>query len=525
MHSELIQSLMNPARYPHAVERVERVETHVSWVLLAGEFAYKIKKPVDFGFLDFSTLAARRHFCQEELRLNRRHAPAIYLDLVPITGSARAPGFDGGGEVIEYAVRMRRFDQRLGFDRLLAEQALEPVHIDQLAAELALLHQDAERAAAGSEFGSAEAVIGPMRDNFPPLRAQLEGTGRLQRLDWLAQWTEVTYQRLQPRIIARQADGHVRECHGDAHLGNVVLYQGRAMLFDCLEFSPELRWTDTMADLAFTVMDLSDRGAEGLGWRLLDAYLTSTGDHAGLDLLDFYTVYRAMVRAKIAALNLAAAELETEREGCLAAVDAYLDLAGRVATRPEPMLLLTCGVSGSGKSWLSERLVESSGLIRLRSDVERKRLHGLTASAHTGSAVGEGLYSAAASERTYRQLAGLAEQVLRAGLPVVVDATFLKRRQRRQFQALAGRLQTRFGILSCHASTDLLEQRVTTRRRHGQDPSEAGLTVLHAQLEGFEAVGPDEQSLMLDTAAPDALVRAQAWIDRLRSGAGRRGRG
>lgn len=519
MHSELIDALMNPARYPHVVDRVERVETHISWVLLAGEFAYKIKKPVDFGFLNFASLAARKHYCEEELRLNRRHAASIYLDVVAIGGTAQSPLIGGPGAALEYAVRMRRFDPQQGFDRLLARQALKAEHIDQLAAELSALHADADVAGPDSDFGSAEAVIAPMRDNFSTLQALLDDPARLAQMETLRAWTEASYQRLLPRLEQRKQDGWVRECHGDAHLGNVVLHEGRATLFDCLEFSPELRWTDTIADLAFTIMDLSDRGAEALGWRLLDAYLLHGGDHDGLDLLDFYLVYRAMVRAKVAALSLADAGSEEQVRRWRGELDDYLSLALRTAARPQPALILTAGVSGSGKSWLAERLLEHCGLVRLRSDVERKRLHGLPPAARTDSAPGQGLYAPELSVRTYRRLAEVSEHLLRAGLPVLIDAAFLKHEQRDSFRALAERLGLPFGMIVCTAPPEILEARVTARQRDGRDPSEAGAEVLHLQLAALSAdpIPAAADTLQLDTSQDDAVPLAIRWLSGLRA--------
>ena len=520
MHSDLVEALMHSSGYPHAVDRVERVETHISWVLLAGDYAYKIKKPVDFGFLDFSTLAARKHFCEEELRLNRRHAASIYLDVVAISGAEDSPEIGGSGAAIEYAVRMRRFDQDQGFDRLLARGALKPEHIDQLAGELAELHAHAAIADRDADFGSTEAVIAPMRDNFSSLKTMLGDEPDPGRLERLEQWTEARFDRLRSCIEQRKRDGHVRECHGDAHLGNVVLHEGRATLFDCLEFSPDLRWTDTMADLAFTVMDLQDRGAEGLSWRLLDAYLARSGDHAGLAILDFYLVYRAMVRAKVAALSLADAESPQQQQRWRSEVDDYLALAERTMNRPPPMLILTSGVSGSGKSWLSERLLERCGLVRLRSDVERKRLQGLSASARTDSAPGQGLYTPEINARTYQRLAELSAGLLRAGLPVLVDAAFLNSAQRDLFRKLAARLGVAFAVLACTAPRPVLEARVAARERSGDDPSEAGLEVLHAQLAGLEADRDEaeENTLELDTSQNQTLARAQAWLEDLRSG-------
>ncbi|HMA98619.1 MAG TPA: phosphotransferase, partial [Wenzhouxiangella sp.] len=386
MSSPLIQALQDPSRYPHAVCSVELIETHISWVLLAGEYAYKIKKPVDFGFLDFSELSRRRHYCEEEIRLNRRTAPGLYLDVVTLSGSPECPGFEDGSDALEYAVRMRRFDPMQGFDRLLERDKLVAEYVESLGEALADLHEVAAKAPADSSWGSPDEVIGPMRDNFKDLHKLLPGDHRLARLDALAEWTEARFADLVEVIAERRQQGFVRECHGDVHLGNVALVDGKAMLFDCIEFSPDLRWTDVMADLAFVVMDLREHKADGHAWRLLDRYLAKTGDYEGLALLDFYVIYRAMVRAKVAALGL-----KGDSEGnarILSDIDRYLALAGRVAAEQRAAIVLACGVSGSGKSHLAKALLPDVGLIRLRSDVERKRLFGLGEFDSSGSAVG-----------------------------------------------------------------------------------------------------------------------------------------
>lgn len=517
MHSELIQALMAPSRYAHPVDRVELVETHISWVLLAGDYAYKIKKPVDFGFLDFSALEARAHFCAEELRLNRRHASQLYLEVVPVTGTPAEPQLGGEGAAIEYAVRMRRFSGQDQFDRLLSAGRLQPEHIDQLAEALYDLHQQADPAPQDSAYGLPEQVIAPMRDNFSSLRALVKDDERQAQLQRLAEWTEGRFAALCARLLERRNNDHVRECHGDAHLANVTLFQERATLFDCLEFSPDLRWTDTMADLAFTLMDLHDRGAEGLSWRLLNRYLDLSGDYAGLDLLVFYMVYRAMVRAKVAALSLADAGSDQQAAGHLDELDNYLSLAMRLAGERRPALILSFGVSASGKSWLGERLLERCGLVRLRSDVERKRLHGLEAQARTQSEPGAGLYSQAATGRTYARLSELAADLLAAGFPVLVDATFLKREQRAPFRRLAAGLGVPFGILACTAERAVLDARLAARRAAGSDPSEADARVLQRQLDLIEPCqARDGQDLLvLDTARSDALDTATDYLERL----------
>lgn len=512
MHGKLIQALCDPNRYSHPVETVERIETHISWVLLAGEFVYKIKKPLDLGFLDFSTLEKRRFFCAEEIRLNKRTAPELYLEVVAIGGTPEQPVLGAEGDAIEYAVKMRRFDAGAGFDRLLADGRLEHEHITGLGRRLAELHRIAEVAPPDSRFGSFDDVAGPMRDNFDDLGRMLDSETTSKRLDRLNRWTERRLQHLAPLLEKRRRDGFTRECHGDAHLGNVALVDGRATLFDCIEFSEDLRWIDVISDLAFTVMDLRDRGAPGYAWLLLDEYLAHTGDYQGVQLLPVYMVYRALVRAKVNAYRLD--DDDADRREVLDQIDGYLELAEAINRERRPAVLITMGVSGSGKSWLARRLIERVGLVRMRSDVERKRLHGLDPEDSSNSDVGADLYSAEATERTYHHLLGLVDPLLQAGIPALVDAACLKQWQRSIFRDLAQKRGVPFAIVHCDADQAVLEQRIEQRDEAGDDPSEAGLEVLAHQQKTMEPLDESERAdtLYLDTAAPDSTRRATGWI-------------
>ncbi|MEE4639911.1 MAG: AAA family ATPase [Wenzhouxiangella sp.] len=519
MHSPLIDALRSPDSYPHSVDRVQILETHISWVLLAGDFAYKIKKPVDFGFLDFSALDRRRHFCEEEIRLNRRTAPDLYLDVVAVTGSVENPTIKGPGEPIEYAVRMRRFDPAQGFDHLLDDGKLELAHADALGDALADLHEVAERAPSDSKWGTPAEVIGPMRDNFTSLTDLLDDRQRKDTLAGLKAWTEQRFSGELALIRDRRDQGFVRECHGDVHLGNVTLFRDQTTLFDCIEFSPELRWTDVLADLAFVVMDLRERGAEAHAWRLLDRYLARTGDYPGLALLDFYIVYRALVRAKVAALGLNEAADRGVAEAILSVIDRHLILCSEVVAEHRPALVLTCGVSGSGKSFLARSLLAEHGLIRLRSDVERKRLFGLDELERSGSEVGGGLYGSEVTARTYDRLAALADRVTAAGLPVLVDATFLDPAQRQVFADLARSRGIPFGVLVCTATERTLRERVGRRSAAASDASEADLSVLARQLESFDAPSDGEAEVkVIDTESPKSLRQASQWLKGLLSG-------
>ncbi len=517
MESPLIKALRDPSCYPHPVDEVEVIETHISWVLLAGGRVYKIKKPVDFGFLDFSTLARREHFCREEVRLNQRTAPGLYLGVEAVTGSVEQPALGGDGQPVEYAVCMRRFDVADGFDQLIDQGRFQPVHAESLGDALADLHEKAAVADLADAWGRAETVIGPMRDNFTTLFERVEDPARRQQLERLRDWTEQQFEALAALVEQRRQSGFVRECHGDVHLGNVTLFEGKTTLFDCIEFSPDLRWTDVMADLAFVIMDLHDRKDAANAWRLLDRYLARTGDHAGLALLDFFVVYRAMVRAKVAALGLEPGLDDAQLARVRYRVDRYIQLSTEVSTGSRPLLVLTCGVSGSGKSHLAERLLARCGLVRLRSDVERKRLFGLSESQRSGSGLAAGIYSAAAGEQTYAELRRRARQLLAAGFGVVVDATFLAQAQRAEFRALAGEQDCPFGIITCFAEQAVLRERVQHRARKGADASEADEAVLTRQLSAFENCRPEEGELLeIDTAKAGGAGRAADWVRSLR---------
>ncbi len=512
----LIAALREPARYRHAVERVELLQTHISCVLLAGDYAYKIKKPVNLGFLDFSTLAARRFYCEEELRLNRRTAPALYLDVIPITGSESAPVLGGDGPAIEYALRMRRFAQEALLDRMARRGALAPQHVDALARSLAGFHAGIERAGAERAFGTAPRILAPALQNFEQMLGLVQARSDLALLARLRDWSVREHVSLAGVFDARKRDGWVRECHGDLHLGNIALLDGVPTPFDCIEFSEDLRWTDVMNEVAFLMMDLLDHRLPRLAFRFLNAYLEATGDYAGVRVLRFYLVYRALVRAKVSCMRAHQPGIDArEQSGVEHEYRRYLLLAGRLAVAAHPALLIMHGLSGSGKTTIAQGLAEALGAVRLRSDVERKRLCGLAADARSGSGLDAGLYALRTSERTYERLAEHARAVIEARYPVIVDAAFLKRSQRDLFAELARDSGAAFVIAACTASAATLRSRVAQREREARDASEAGRAVLERQLATADPLAEDEaaHTLAIDAersvGAPEAAALAQ----------------
>ncbi len=494
-----IRGLLDSKAYGHPAAAIRLVETHISWVLLAGEFAYKLKKPVDFGFLDFSTLARRRACCEEELRLNRRHAPDLYLAVVPITGDLRQPRMDGPGTPIEFAVKMRRFDEAGLFDHLAESHRLQSGHLDSLAASLADFHAAIGRATAADNHGTPDKQRQAADFNFTKIRPLLDDPADIADLEALRAWTLAEYARREPLLRQRKNAGFVRECHGDLHLGNIVSIDGRPTLFDAIEFNEDLRWIDTMSELAFIAMDLEAGGETGLAYRLLNRYLEITGDYPGLALLDYYRLYRALVRAKIALLTREQAGDAARRTSLLARCRRYIGYGLKLIRRNRPGLIITHGVSGSGKSHLAARLAEALPAIRLRSDVERKRMAGLLAEARGGGMLDTGIYSAAMTAGTYRRLAVIAEELLSAGHSVIVDATFLKREQREEQRRIAERLGVGFLILDCRAPLAVSRARIHARAIAGNDPSEADLAVLKQQIAHREPLNEDERALPVDT--------------------------
>lgn len=488
---------------------VQHLETHLSHLLLTPAHAYKLKKPLHLPFADFRTLAARRHFCAEELRLNQRLAPALYLDMLPVLGSARHPRLGTAQEAdaaIDWVLRMRRFPAGSELDALVRAGALAPAELDAFAERLARFHAQAPGAPTDSNWGTAARVAKAIADVLDTLAPLLDGPGRAG-LAALRGWFDARQPALAGHWAARRAAGHVRECHGDLHLGNVVRIDGAITAFDCLEFSPALRWIDTLADTGFLTMDLHAHGRGDLAWRFLDAYLAVSGDYAGLAVLRPYEVYRALVRAM-------AARLRAAQGAAVARGPDYLACAERLAAPLlSPRLLITHGLSGSGKSTVAAALLQQ-GAVRLRSDVERKRLHGLAPLADS-AAQGLDIYTREASARTFGHLAQQARAVLQAGYPVIVDAAFLRRGERYAFHALARELGLPFAILHCHAALGQLRERLRQRRAAGTDPSEADLAVLARQQDQAEPLAPEEQAHTLDLATDqdwDAPALYRRWL-------------
>jgi len=511
----MIDGLRQPRAYDHPVQTPVRVaETHISWVLLTGEFAYKVKKPLHLSFLDYSTAAAREQFCAEEVRLNRRHAPDLYLGVARITGSLDAPRIDGSGPTIDHAVRMRQFAPQDELTALLARGGLALDEVEALGEAVGRFHAGAAVAPADATYGEPATVRRVIGDNFAELRRLPELADRHDAVTGLERGLAELLESRGALLRMRREQGWVRECHGDLHCGNVVRWHGRLTPFDGIEFDPALRYIDVVNDVAFLTMDLAERGFPVFRHTVLQAWLTALGDWAGLPLLPCYEAYRALVRAKVAALCALQSGNEAARHGAVGDCRRYLDWArDRLRDRP-CVLAITCGLSGSGKTWLANRIRRELCWLHVRSDVERKRLAGLGPLDDSRSAMDAGIYTPGFHARTYSRLFDCADAALGGGESIIVDAAFLRRDERARFHELARTHDARFLILHCAAPAEVLRERVTARRSRGDDASEAGLEVLEKQPSYWEPFDPDEAPFVLDidTSAPSAAATALPTI-------------
>ncbi len=499
MDTTLIMSLRE-ALGRETGQSVDLIETHLSWVLLTLTHAYKIKKPVRYPFVDFSSLPARRQACEEELRLNLRYGSGIYLDVLAVRGTPQAPSLadEGGGPVIEHAIRMRRFPQSSLMRHLLMAGNLHGDLLDGLARRLVEV-RGAVSAVPSPAFGQPERIVHDLRDVLTSLRTQ----GDDARLAELAIWMGAQEKALRPIWSVRQHDGSIQECHGDLHMENIVLIDGGLVPFDGLEFDPGLRWIDVVSDVAFLTMDLKAHSRSDLAFRFLDAWLQRTGDHAGLQVLRFYEVYRALVRAMTSRLSGPVAGAAPRPD--------YLACAAQWASSApsDARMMITHGLSGSGKSTLAARLLRAAGAVCIRSDVERKRLFGLDPLARS-AALGLDIYTEQASDDTFESLLGRARTSLQAGYPVIVDAAFLQRDRRFRFRELAAELCVPFTILDCEANIDTLRQRVRARAASGADASEADVEVLERQIQSRQPLAAQERACAI-TVSMDAAVDV-GWV-------------
>jgi aminoglycoside phosphotransferase family enzyme/predicted kinase len=472
----LIEQLSEPGAYPFPTADIEVRQTHISVVFLAGPYAYKIKKPVAFGFLNFRTLPKRRYFCEEEVRLNRRLAPAVYLGVVPITRSGPGLQVEGTGEVVEWAVKMQRLPHEATLQERLLRGELESDLVCTLARRIAAFHAQAESGETIAALGRFEVVAGNARENLEQAASQVETTVHPSVFGRLRSLTEAALLQLRPVIDQRAANGVPRDTHGDLRLDHIYFLPerpppGDLVIIDCIEFNERFRFADPVADMAFVVMDLLFHGRKDLATAFADEYVRISHDEEGQVLLPFYTAYRAVVRGKVEGLELAEKEIpEAERAAALARARAHwlLALGELEEPRRRPCLVLVGGLPGTGKSSLAAALAECAGFQIVRSDIVRKQLAG-AAAAPTAQGFEAGIYTQSWTERTYAECLRRAEKLLFEGQRVLVDATFRDEGMRRTFVQSALRRGVPAVLLLCQAEPEIVRERLENRRGDASD--------------------------------------------------------
>lgn len=496
-HDELVKNLATRLSKTSGL-RTRIYRTHISSVIVCGHYAYKLKRPVRLPFVDFSSAALRREDCKRELRMNQRTAPGLYLGIVKITGKTEHPVLKGSGPTIDWAVKMRRFKQSALLSRLIARGELSEKHARCLGQHLA-------------EYsirlpGLAPEVTAKHRTTMTWLLQSLdEILNVFPKQGPLAQniraWAKSEETALHGLLERRRKSGFYRDCHADLHLGNLVKLGKQIIAFDALEFNEELSQIDVVNDIAFAFMDFLAYGRPDLAWSMINQWLENSADYEGLNLLRYYTLYRAVVRAKVAALT-------TCGHATSESFERYWNLAGSlISPANPPRLILVAGLSGSGKSTVARQLSAALSGVQLRSDVVRKHLFADLQSNP------KALYARAATQKTYSQLSQLASRLLEQNMTVIVDATFLSQPEVDTFTRLAFTHQIALQVVWCEAPLNVLEKRIRKRLASGKDPSDATVAVLHRQISrsAQHPVCWPVKPMRLDTNAKRSRVTTRIW--------------
>lgn len=509
---ELIRGLLDPAAYPYPVGKVELVQTHISYVLLAGDFVYKVKKPVDFGFLDFTTLAKRRYYCRQEVVLNSRLCSGTYLGVVRVTQEGGRPRMEGRGKPIEYAVKMRRLPAEGMMDRLLAAGRVSPGMIEAVGERLAAFHARAATSPAIARYG-ARAIRIAWEENFEQWAPYLGDTITPEQDELLQAYVRSFFVRQRDLLKQRETEGRIRDCHGDVRSDAVCFLEDQICIFDCIEFNRRLRYTDVAGDVGFLAMDVDFRGRPGLAQALVRRYAELADDADLLAVIDFYKCYRACVRGKVESFRLSQPEVGLEeKEQAREAARRHFALAVEYASRqPPPVLVVTCGLVASGKTVVARALGEATDMLVLSSDVVRKELAGLMPRERRFEPFGKGIYSQRFSDRTYKALLERAREALDAGRSLIIDATFGQRRYRQRARGLARAMGARFLCVECRAEEGVIRQRLEERLWAGRDASDARWEIYEAEKQVFEPVDelPPAEHLVLDCGRPIAECVAE----------------
>jgi hypothetical protein len=513
-HPSLVAAMSRPEFYPHRPETVEVVQTHISTIFIAGDVVYKVKKAVNFGFLDFTTLQKRRHYCEEELRLNRRLAPQAYLEVAAITeGPGGEPVLGGPGPVIEYAVKMRRLPQERMLKKLLQEGQARPEMLEAVARRVARFHAEAETGGEIDRIGGIETIRRNHEENFDQTEAFIGRTIPPEQYRFIRAYALGFLERERALFDRRVARHRIRDCHGDLHLEHILVADD-ILIFDCIEFNDRFRYEDVAAEVAFLAMDLDFNGYADEAARFVAAYIRCTDDDEIRTLLNFYKCYYAYVRGKVVGFRLDDAAIAApEREEAARTAARYFDLAYTCAARLErPALILVAGLMGTGKSVLARNLAPRLGAEILRMDVLRKERLALKPTDRRPEDFGQGIYADGVSRETYAEALRRAEDLLAAGGSVIIDASYKRQDERRRAEALARRYGAAFHILECHCSEAVIRRRLEVRAADAQEPSDGRWDIFEAQRADFDPMNGFASGvhIAVDTGTTPEVMTAAA---------------
>jgi len=511
-HPQLIAAMSRPEFYPGNPERVDVLQTHISLIFIAGDFVYKVKKAVDFGFLDFTTLEKRRFYCREELRLNRRLAPEVYLDVVEIVeGPDDRLALRKPGRVVDYAVMMKKIPEERMLKRLLACGNLPLSVMERIARKVANFHRQAETGGRIDEVGGLETIRRNIEENFEQTRTYIDLTIPEYQYSFLQSWTLKFLEKREELFRRRVEDHRIRDCHGDLHLEHICLLDPEIIIFDCIEFNERFRYEDVAAEVAFLAMDLDFNGYPEYGQAFVDAYVYCSGDEEIRQLLNFYKGYYAYVRGKVVGFKIQdRAVSQEERDEAKATAGRYFDLAYTCAGRPEkPALILMTGLMGTGKSVLARNLALRLGAEILQMDVLRKELLNIPATDHHFEAFGQGIYSESVTRRTYAGALERAEDILRKGKSVIIDASYKRREERLKAKSSAEGLKADFHVIECRCPEEILKGRLSRRLTEAGEVSDGRWEIYQVQKKDFDPINeltPDEHVAVNTAASPEVCV-------------------
>jgi len=514
----LIRALLNPSVYPHPAPSVELVQTHISYVLLAGDYVYKIKKPVDFGFLDYSTLARRRYYCHQEVRLNRQLCSHTYLGVVAIREHEGNLSLTDGVRVVEYAVKMRRLPEERMMNQLLEQGAVDSSMIRSVAARLSVFHANAKTSKLSAHTGD-RAIRYAWRENFVQWAPSVGEMLTAEQDQILRCFGEAFFARRNAVLERRVAQLRIRECHSDLR-SDAVCFTDGVCIFDCVEFSRRIRLVDVARDVGFLAMDLEYRSHPELADAFVNEYVRLSGDKDLPKVIGFYKCYNANVRAKVEGLLVGESEVpSSKRRAARKAARRYIDLACRYAIElPPALLIITCGLPGTGKSTLARSVADRTGFAVLSSDIVRKEMAGLLAGQHQYEAFAKGIYAPDFTERTYVEILERARPLLLDGRSVILDASFIRRSHRKAALRLARETGAQFACVQLDIPAKTVRRRLVARLRRGADPSDARWETYVAQKRRFQRPSevPTERVRIATISRRDASAnQIVKWLRRI----------